>query len=86
MISDSQLRVWAAEAKEARESALWEYCPKEFWLLLTEVAELKRSDVESQIRLEQGDRIRELKAEVAELKATLEEQATELARRKEEWL
>ena len=59
MIDDGQLRIWAAEAKEARESALWEYCPKEFWLLLTEIARLK---------------------------AVLEEQATELARRKEEWL
>lgn len=42
MIDDGQLRIWAAEAKEARELALWEYCPKEFWLLLTEIAELKQ--------------------------------------------
>jgi len=41
MISDEQLRIWAAEAKEAYQSALDEYCPEEFWLLLNEVARLK---------------------------------------------
>jgi len=40
-ISDEQLREWAAEAKEAYQSALWECCPEEFWLLLNEVARLK---------------------------------------------
>ena len=38
MIDDGQLRIWAAEAREARRSALWEYCPDEFWKLLREMS------------------------------------------------
>lgn len=41
MISSDQLEQWEREARTAIPSALWEYCPEEFLILLKAYIELK---------------------------------------------
>lgn len=41
MISAQQRAEWRVEGAKAYQSALWEYCPEEFWTLLDAYEELE---------------------------------------------